>query len=287
MKLPDAQSPTVHQRRLRVELRKAREAAGLTQEQVAAALEWSLSKVIRIEAGVVRVSTTDLRALLGHYGVPADRITELSELNRAARERAWWSDYAKVLSPQYLEFVGYEAAASVLRQFHPLVIPGLLQTPEYAQALAEGLSDPNERPVVNAASEVRIRRQELFDRENAPKCVFIFDEAAIRRQVGGTVVMKHQLRHILDLAGRPTVTVQIVPFTAGAHPGMNGPFVILEFPDPEDDDVLYLEKGQGSLISRDVREDIVGYREAFERLRAISLRPEESVTLLETLANGG
>ena len=285
--MADVQSPTVHQRRLRVELRRAREAAGLTQEQVAAALEWSLSKVIRIEAGAVRVSITDLRALLDHYNVSADRITELSELNRAARERAWWSDYAKVLSPQYLEFVGYEAAASTLRQFHPLVIPGLLQTTEYAQALAEGLSDPDERPVVSAAGEVRNRRQELFDRENAPKCFFVFDEAAIRRQVGGAGVMKHQLKHILGLVARPTVTVQIVPFSAGAHPGMNGPFVILEFPDAEDDDVLYLEKGSGSLISRDVREDIVGYREAFERLRAISLSPEDSVALLGRLANGG
>jgi transcriptional regulator with XRE-family HTH domain len=270
-----------------VELRKARDAAGLTQEQVAAALEWSLSKVIRIEAGAVRISITDLRALLQHYEVAGDRITELVELARAARERAWWSDYAKVLSSQYLEYVGYEAAASTLRVFNPLIVPGLLQTTEYAEALAAGLADPNQRVEVSAAAEVRTRRQELLERENPPRCYFVIDEAAIQRQVGGPAVMRQQLRHIGAMAARPNISVEIVSFSAGAHPGMNGPIVLLEFPDAEDDDVLYLETERGSLISRDVREDVVFYREAFERLRAMSLKPDASAGMLTTLVNGG
>ncbi|MBC6461711.1 helix-turn-helix domain-containing protein [Actinomadura sp. HBU206391] len=285
--MPEAQSPTVHQRRLRVELRKARDAAGLTQEQVASTLEWSLSKVIRIEAGAVRISITDVRALLQHYEIPNDRIAELVDLARAARERAWWSDYTKVLSPQYLDYVGYEAAASTVRVFNALIIPGLLQTTDYADALALGVADPNKRAEVSAAADVRVRRQELLDRDNAPRCYFVIDEAAVTRQVGGPVVMKQQLRHITAMAARPNVTVEIVPFTAGAHPGMNGPIVVLEFPDPEDDDVVYLENERGSLISRDVREDVVFYRESFERLRGMSLKPQGSAALLTSMLNGG
>ncbi|MWK34852.1 helix-turn-helix domain-containing protein [Actinomadura sp. J1-007] len=138
-----AESPTVRQRRLRVELRRSRDGSGLTQDQVAESLDWSLSKVIRIESGAVNISTTDLRALLSLYGVAEERIAELVTLARAARERAWWSGYKKVISQQYYDLIGYESAAAAIRQFEPLVIPGLLQTQEYAHAYISGIISPS------------------------------------------------------------------------------------------------------------------------------------------------
>jgi transcriptional regulator with XRE-family HTH domain len=279
------QSPTVHQRRLRVELRKARENSSQTQEQVATALEWSLSKVIRIEAGTVGISTTDLRALLSHYGVPDDRIAEIVSLARSARERAWWSSYRKVLSQPYTDMIGYESAAAILRHFQPLVVPGLLQTSDYAEAITDGLLRPENRSRFDQLIEVRMRRQELLEQPDPPQFYFVIDEAVVHRHVGGRSVMRNQIRRLVELASLPHVTIEVVPFTAGAHMGLGGAFTIIEFPDPEDDDVLSLESERGSVTTRDLRDEVIYYREVFEDLRRVSLRPEGSAVLLSRLAD--
>jgi len=282
----DGQSPVVQRRRLRAELRKARLEAGLTQEQVAAAMDWSLSKVIRIEAGSVGVSTNDLKALLRHYqlGDP-DRTNELVALARASRERAWQSVYRDVAAPGLLQLIGYEAAASIERNFEPILIPGLLQTDEYARAVIRefvGKQAPAES--VDTLAEIRMRRQEQLDKEDPPLLFFILDEAVVRRLIGGEAVMRRQIRRLIEMAGRPNVTIEIVPSNAGAHPGLKGPFVILQFPDPADDDVLYLESARGDLVIRDDPEEVVAYREAFEELRGLSLGPERSTDYLVNLA---
>ncbi|MGI5165412.1 helix-turn-helix domain-containing protein [Spirillospora sp. CA-253888] len=279
--MPD--SPTVHQRRLRIELRKAREAAGLTQEQAAKDLEWSLSKIIRIEGGTVRVAVTDVKILLQLYGVSAEREAEFLALARAAREQGWWSSYRRFLSPQMLDLIGYESAARLTREFQPLVLPGLLQTSAYAEEIITSVRPEFPADKVADLVEVRMRRQEIFDRDDPPQTSFVIDEAAIRRKVGGAVVMRAQLAHLLEMAQRPSVTIEIVPIDSGAHPGLQGPFKIIEFAEPEDDDVLYLEGAQGELLGRDYREEIVRYRERFELLRRISLGPEGSAVLLSTL----
>lgn len=277
-------SPTVHQRRLRIELRRAREAVGLTQEQAAKALEWSLSKIIRIEAGTVRVAVTDVRVMLQIYGVSDKRFDDLLDLARAARETAWWNAYRRILSQQLLDLIGYQSAAGVVREFQPLIVPGLLQTSAYAQEIISSIRINDSADQVRDLVEVRIRRQEIFEEEDPAQFFFIMDEAAVRRLVGGTVMMRAQLSHLLEMAKRPNVTIEIVPLNGGAHPGLEGPFTLIEFTEPGDDDVLYLEGAQGELVGRDYREDIVRYRERFELLRSASLGPEGSAVLLNTLA---
>lgn len=280
--MPD--SPTVHQRRLRIELRRAREAAGLTQEQAAKSLDWSLSKIIRIEGGMVRVAVSDVRVMLQQYAVPENRYDEFLSLARAARETAWWNAYRRVLSSQLAELIGYESAAGVSREFQPLVIPGLLQTSAYATEILSRLRGDDAADQVAELVEVRMRRQEILEGDSPPTFLFIVDESALRRLVGGGAVMRAQLLHLLEMAQRPNVTIEVVPFDRGAHPGLVGPFKIIEFAEPEDDDVLYLEGAQGELVGRDYREEVVRYRERFETLRGLSLGPEGSAVLLNTIA---
>ena len=210
---------------------RARLQAGLTQDQVATAMDWSLSKVIRIEAGSVGISTNDLKALLILYKmVDGEQTDDLVALARAGRERSWQSAYRDVVSPRMLQLIEYEAAALIIRNFQPLVVPGLLQTEEYAKAVLGQFAGTATAARIDAQVDFRMRRQELLDRADMPLLFFILDEAATRRLVGGPAVMRRQVRKLIELAGRPNITVEIVPFSAGVHPGLLGPFVIYEFP---------------------------------------------------------
>jgi transcriptional regulator with XRE-family HTH domain len=271
----DSPSPAVQRRRLRAELRRIRLGMNQTQEHVAAAMDWSLSKLIRIENGSVSISTNDLKVLLDHYGIVDDRrVEELVTLAKAARERSWWSVYRDVASPQLLQFIEYQAAAMITRNFESLLIPGLLQTEEYAREVIKEFSGrpslPKDR--LDALVGLRIKRQELLRRTGPPPWFFfILDEAVLRRLVGGKDVMGRQIRHLMELASRDDVIIEVVPFSAGVQYGMHGPFVILEFEEAEDDDVLYLESPRGDLIHRDDPEEILTYREIFEELRHMSL----------------
>lgn len=243
--------PTVHRRRLRSELRKTREAAQLTQRDVARAMDWSLSKLIRIETGAVSITTNDLRMLLAHYQISDQaRVDALVEVARASRERSWWSNYREVASPEYVAFLGYESSASIIRNFEPLLVPGLLQTEEYARTVISVIRGPDVRKI-DALVDLRMERQELLTRDGAPDTHFILDEAVIHRAVSGPDVMRRQLRHMRELAERPNVTIRVVPFAHGIYPLMRGAYVLFEFPDPEDEDVLYLETPEGEQIFRD------------------------------------
>lgn len=268
-----AQDATIHRRRLRSELRRARAEAGLTQNDVAKAMDWSLSKVIRIESGNVGISTNDLKVLLQNYGiVDPGKVDHFLQLARAGKEqRGWWTGYRELVGKQYLTFLGFESSASVIQLFQPLLIPGLLQEDEYARAVlrAYGGSATEER--VEELVQLRMQRQmELNDSSNPPEMIFVMDEAALHRWVGGRDVMHHQLQRLKEEAGRDNVTIEIVPFRAGAHPGMKGPFAILEFADARDEDVLYLEDSRGDTISRDEEAEIKPYREAFAQLRELA-----------------
>jgi transcriptional regulator with XRE-family HTH domain len=278
-------SPAVQRRRLRAELRRARLEADLTQDQVASAMDWSLSKLIRIENGSVGISTNDLRAILQYYKITdSDRIAELVAMGRAARERSWWSEYRDVASRPVLQVIEYEAAAIISRNFQPQVVPGLLQTEEYARAVLGSLNSQSPQERIDSLVDIRMRRQELLDRTDPPLLFFIMDEAAVRRLVGGKAVMHRQLRRLSEASAKLNVTIEVVPFSAGIHPGMLGPFVIYEFPDAADDDTVYLENQQGEFINRDDPEEILAYRERFEQLRELSLGPKGSRDFLDKLA---
>jgi transcriptional regulator with XRE-family HTH domain len=276
-------SPVVQRRRLRTELRRARLDADLTQEQVAAAMDWSLSKLIRIENGTVGISTNDLKAILAHYKITDDgRTAEMLALSRGARERSWWSAYRDA-SPRLIQLIEYESASFIIRNFQPMLIPGLLQTGEYAATMIRNLDPQATDQVVNLAVEMRTKRQLLLQQPETPLMFFIVDEAAVRRLVGGQQAMRRQIQRLLDESDKPTVTIEIVPFSAGAHPGMQGPFMLFEFPDAADDDALYLEGPSESRWNRDDPEEILSFRERFEVLRGLSLGPQGSRDLLSRL----
>jgi transcriptional regulator with XRE-family HTH domain len=281
----DGPSPVVQRRRLRGELRRIRQETGETQEQVAAAMDWSLSKLIRLENGSVGISTYDLKVLLSHYGiVDGDRIEELIVLARAAKERSWWSVYTGIASPRLLQFAEYEAAAMITRNFEQMLIPGLLQTEKYASEIFRKLGAQIPKDHADALSALRMKRQELLEQGGPPPWFFfIMDEAVVRRLVGGQDVMRDQIRHLIELAGKDNVTMEIVPYSAGLILGMERPFVVFEFPEAEDEDVLYLESSGGDLINRDDQEEICTYREVFEELRRLSLGEEGTVEFLHEL----
>lgn len=242
--------PTVRRRRLRNELRKARETAGQTQRDVAKAMDWSQSKLIRIETGAVNISTNDLRALLTHYGTDADRIEVLVELARAAREVPRWNIYKDVASPEYIAFLGYESSASIIRNFEPLLVPGLLQTEEYAREVTSVL-EASAPQKVDALVDLRMQRQDIFTRKPAPDLHFIIDEAVLHRLVGGHGVARRQLLRLREMADLPNVTIRIMPFGSGMYPRLRVPYVIFEFADATDESILYLEHPLGEYIVRE------------------------------------
>jgi transcriptional regulator with XRE-family HTH domain len=272
--------PAVQRRRLRVELRRLRQDAGMTQKDVAQAMDWSTSKLIRIESGDVGISSNDLRVLLDHYGVKEKRrVDSMLDMARTARKESW-SDYRDVVKPAFLTYLGFESSAQLIRTYEPLLVPGLLQTEEYARAVltqaygSTGLA-------VERQWQARQRRQELLEREHPPKIFFVLDEAVIRRQVGGPGAMRRQLERLKLVSAQPHISLQVLPFAAGAHPGMRGPFVLLEFPDPNDDDLLYLEHVTGDTTVRDVPDQTSPYIDLFYLLEEKALSPEETLALLD------
>jgi transcriptional regulator with XRE-family HTH domain len=279
--MPTYQDPSFYRRRVREALRKARESASLTQRDAAATLDWSMSKLVRIEAGSVGISTTDLKALLALYGVDdKGTVDQLINMARASKEQPWFSRYQGIVSDAFGQYLGYESSASVIRGFQPLTVPGLFQTDDYARAILEASrsSDIEER------IELRMTRQELLDRDDLPAMFYVLDEAALHRLVGGPTVMRGQLRRLKELGSLANVSIRIVPFSAGAHSSMAGSFTILEFAD-WDEDVLYLETSRGSVTSREDQKAVAEHRESFELLSDKSLNEEESIVLIESLVN--
>jgi transcriptional regulator with XRE-family HTH domain len=278
--------PTSGRLRLRSALRSARETAALTQQEVAEAMDWSLSKVIRIEKGTVSVSTNDVRALLQLYGVNDGRQTgELVELARAARRRAWWAEYKNAIPPHYAALIGLEAEASTHKYFQPVVVPGLLQTEAYARSVLTNTA-PGRLTAedIDTRVEIRLARQrQVLARRQPPQLEIVLDEAVLRRIAGSTEIMREQLLHLIAMGALPHVVIQVLPFTAGVNT-VEGAFEILQFPDPEDTDVVYQEAAlsRGGLIDRP--DDIGPFREAFERLKETSFEPAESLSTIAKIA---
>ena len=282
------QGPVVQSALLRGELVRLRRESGLTQEQVAATLEWSPSKLIRVEGGRSSITKVDVDALLTKYGVTSESTRErLQLLNRGARERGWWDKYRDDVSPTYLNYVGFEAGAAFVRQFESGFLPGLLQTAEYAEAVTVNSVDAVR---VAAIVGLRLQRQsELAQRDPRPRQYYVVDEAVIRRHVGiakDPAIMPNQLREIADNAEQDDlVTVRVIPFEAGAHRGLSGPFTLLEF-DGGLSDLLYIDAGRGEFASMVQGDDprIAEYRDDFELLLEDALSAEKSVDLIRSVA---
>jgi hypothetical protein len=276
------QSPTIRRRRLALELRRLRETAGLTCEQVAEHLECSASKISRVETGRVSVSPWDVRDMLDLYDVPGEQRESLVQLARDSRQKGWWHAYSDTMMPQFATYLGLESAASEIRIYEVNLIPGLLQTEDYARAVIRAgmMNSPSED--VERSVALRMARQPAVTRDDPPKVWAVMDEAALRRRVGGAGLMRMQLEHLLTQAQLPNVAVQVIPFTGGAHPAMGRPFVILVFPDRVDTDVVYLEDLTSSLYLEDVAE-VDRYNVFFNHLRATALSFDDSSALIASV----
>jgi transcriptional regulator with XRE-family HTH domain len=274
------QSPTVRGRRLMRELKRMREASGITPDEAAARLDFSRSKIYRLENGKSRIDADDLEDMLDLYGVTSPERDALIQLGKEARRRGWWTRYKDVFSGSY---VVLESEASNIRRCASLV-PGIFQTEDFARAviMATGpwlTREETERRVTARAT----RQKELFSRTQIPRMHVVLDESVLRRQVGGPDVTRLQMTALVAAAQRPEVTIQVLPFTAGACAGIDGDFVILDFPDPEDLSVVYVEGLFGDLYLES-KGETDRYVLAWGHLAEQALDPVASLAMIADLA---
>lgn len=267
-----AANPTMRRRLLGAELRSMREQARLTSEETAARMGWHPSKMTRVESGRSGLRAHEVTGLLDLYGVADESArATLEGLAREGKRRTWWQPYNDVLSRHYASLLAFEAEAASLRNYELALIPGLLQTPDYARAITRAVRPDDSPDAINALVDVRLQRQtQALSREEPLRLWVIVDESALRRTVGSRSIMLQQLRALATAPERPNITLQVLPFGAGGHVGLLGSFVILEFPIRSDLDVVYIE-GQGTSVYLEREEDRTTYDRAFNLLRAAAL----------------
>ena len=273
-------SPTVRRRRLGAELRRHRELAGLTIDQVADQLDCSASKISRLETGQTGSNPRDVRDMLALYGVGDTELEELLSVARETRQRGWWQPYGSILTGAY---VGFEAAADRIRSYEAQCVPGLLQTADYARSMIAAVHTGRPRQEVDDRVHVRLGRQALLTQEDPVQFWCVLDEAALRRPVGGREVMRCQLEHLVRESARPNVTLQVLPMAAGEHPGMEGSFVIMSFPDVADPDTVYVTIATGGVF-QEKPDDVSRYEIIFDRLQKMALSGAESAEFIATMA---
>ena len=273
--MPEVRSPTLRRRELGALLRRLRTEQELTVEQVAERLLCSPSKVSRMETGQRGATLRDVRDLCEIYGVTdKNRIAHLMDLAREGKQQGWWQSH----DLDYATYVGLEEAAVALSYYQSSIVPGILQTRGYARAMHEGGWQEYPPGRIDEHVDVRMRRQRLLTRDPPLQVAVVLDEAVLHREVGGPAVMAEQLRHLAEVAKLPSVSIQVIPFSAGAHPAMDSMFDILEF-DSSAPSVVYVEGLMGWLyIER--APDISRYVRVFELLRRIALAPKESIELI-------
>lgn len=275
-------SPTVRRRRLAARLRELRENANLTIDEVGDQLECSASKISRIETGHVGVTPRDVRDMLEVYGVGDDEREALVQLAREARKKGWWHAYNEVFTGS---FVGLESDASFLHTHQALLVPGLLQTEAYTRAVIRAIRPDSAEADVELRVRARINRQKLITEvSNPPEYWAVLDEAVLHRVVGGPEAMREQLKRLVELASLPHVTLQVVPFSSGAHAGMEAPFLILGFPEQADPDVVYVENSTSG-VYLEQQEDVHRYTLMFDHLRAAALKPDDTVEMVDRTAD--
>jgi transcriptional regulator with XRE-family HTH domain len=277
--------PTVRRRQLMAELKRLRDAAGLSQEAVAERLDWHPTKLMRIETGRTSPHPNDVRLMVEVYGLTdREQAAALVKLARDARQRGWWYSYRDVLLNRYDFFIGLESEASSVRAFALAVLPGLLQTEDYAHAVIRGGPQELGPEEVEGRVEVRMRRQRVLAQEDRPQLWAILDESVIRRVVGSAAVMRAQLERLIADGQQGRTTIQVVPYHADPHPGLAGPFIILGFEEPTEPDIIYLETVGGNLYV-DKPEEARLFATAFDHLRAVALSPGDTRAMLRAAAD--
>lgn len=281
------QAPTVRLRRLASELRALRKAADLTQEDVFERTSINVATLFRIEKAHVRPQKRTLLALLDVYGVTdAAERERLISMSREANRLGWLQAYEDQIPQQYSTYVSFESEAKSVRNYESLFVPGLLQTEDYARAVVQGVLPQASVDEVEKRVEVRMQRQAVLNGPDPLRLWCVVDEAAIRRAVGGSQVMRAQLAHLIKAATVPTTVLQVIPNEAGAHPGMLGSFVVMSFPEVADPDIVYLDSMGGDLFLERA-EDVERFGTVFEYLRATALSPADTLRLLKSVAGDG
>jgi transcriptional regulator with XRE-family HTH domain len=279
-----AMGPTVRRRRLGTELRRLRDHSGYKLEEVASQLGVAPSTLSRIETGKAPTKTAYLHQMLEMYGVTdVGQRQILVDMAREGHRKGWWADYDDVLPSGFDIYVGLEAETAAVRSYEVSVVHGLLQTADYARAVLGEMFPRHTADQIERLVNLRMTRQRRFEDDPPLELWAILDEAVIRRAVGGPECMREQLEHLITQAGRQGVTVQVLPFSTGAHAGHGGPFSILEFPERSDSEVAYVESGAGNLYLEKDRE-VRARAEAFDRLRAAALSPVASTDLISEAA---
>ncbi len=280
------ESPAVARRRLRLALRRARETKGLTQGEVAKRLEWSLSKVNRIESGEVTISSTDLQAMLSLFDVTdPERVARLRADARTSRRRGWWDEpkYREHLSSATMQLLQFETEASAIRVFQPTLVPGLLQTTGYAQYVVNFYSEDMDAATRQARLDVRMQRpKQVFGRADPPEYFLMLDESVLFREVGGAQVMAEQLQKLLAEVRQPRVSLRVIPMADGVTLTMLGQFTIFDLGD-EENAVLYHE----SIIQDEIihNSDLIRFhRQHFDQKWSQALDEEASARLIEARA---
>lgn len=277
-------SPTARRRRLAAAMRQMREARQLSCADAGKAVGWSESKISRIETGRVAVRQPDLERLLDLYGVGGEERTALLTLGRQATHRGWWHSYADALPAYFEEYVGLEDGAKSLSTYQNQLVHGLMQTPDYAAAVLRAAQPAATSDEVERQLAARTTRQALLTAASPLQVWAIFDEAVLRRLVGGPAVMNAQLKRIQDITALPNVTLQVLPFDSGAHASMGTSFELLQFPEPGDTAIVYIED-QTSSQYLEAAADIERYTLVFDHLRASALSPQHSAEFIGQVAD--
>ncbi|MGX9227444.1 helix-turn-helix domain-containing protein [Streptomyces albus] len=254
----------------------------MTAEEVADRLLVSQSKISRLENGRRSISQRDVRDLCGVYEVEDRRIVDsLMQMAKESRQQGWWHAFGDI---PYSVYIGLETDAASLRVYEPQVVPGLLQTQAYAEAVVAGALPEATAADIERRVQVRMRRQDrIRDERNPLRLWAVLDESVLRREVGGKHTMAEQLEYLNEMSQHPHVTLQVMPFSMGAHPGVNGQYAILEFPDASDSTVIYLE-GVTSDLYLEKANDVQNYSVMYEHLRAQALNPDQTREFIENVA---
>jgi transcriptional regulator with XRE-family HTH domain len=272
---------TIRSRRLGSDLRQLRRKVNLTADAVAEELGFSQSKVSRIESGEVRISRTDLKALLGLYGVTEpEQVEAFVAAARNARTQGWWIAYEDALPREYADYIALEATAKGIRDFEAMIVPGLAQTSDYTRHLLAASPEIVEAERAASLIQVRADRQRLIlDNPHPPRVWMIVGEGALRQQVGGSKVMIPQLKHLAELTDLPHLTLQVMPFSAGAYASVDSSFILLDYPGT-DPTIAYVANLTGALLM-DSQGQVEAFTAAFDSLRATALSPADSLALIQ------
>jgi hypothetical protein len=266
------------------QLRRLREAAGITPERAGYELRASRSKISRLETGRVGFKARDVTDLLTLYGVTDEQVrSKYLHLARQSRRQDWWTSYSEVLPDWFENYLGLESASSTIRTFEIQFVHGLFQTEDYARAVTLLGHQGAPQDEIERRVGLRVKRQDLLTREDSPRIWSVMDEAVLRRPVGGLAAMRAQLRHLLDVAALPRVTLQVVPFARGGHAGASGSFAILRFKEQYLPDVVYMEQLTGA-VYLEQRSDVEHYLAVMDQLSSEALTPDETPRFIEQIA---